>query len=550
MTLLVLLTTAGSLALPDSSSTATDAATVSGQQGRVFYLSPDGSDSAAGSSPDTAWRSLARASAQRLLPGDHVLLRAGTTFPGTLRLDAQDAGDATAPVVIGSFGAGAATIAALDEPAIVVHNTAGVDVRDLVVVGGAGTRRVRGGISITTDLPGARRLTGVRISGVDVSGFANGIEIGGGPGGSGFRDVRIERTRAHGNLEAGIAIHGPVFTPAAPSYAHERVVVSRVDAYDNTGDPENLGRNTGSGILLGSVRGGRVEWSTAHGNGGRSAAPDGPVGIWTYDSTGVVIEHNVSYGNQTGGSADGDGFGLDQNVSHSVLQYNLSYGNAGAGYLLWMSPPIGAYQDNVVRWNVSSHDSQWSAFYAGITVHGRVRDTQIYHNTVIAGSGTPALRVDAGVTGLETRNNIFVTDGSAPVVVAAKLTPAEASLQGNAYYDATGGTPWFAWGEAAYAGLGPWRSSTGQELLNGAPTGWTADPELIDPSRWPTVVDPTDLSGAAGVMVRPGSPLVAGGLDLRALLGDVGSTDFFGRSLRGVAPSPGADQPTGHGGQR
>ncbi len=63
-----------------------------------------GNDANSGVSPTRAWRSLARASAAALQPGDRVLLRRGCTWTGPLV--AAWAGTASAPIAISSYGSG------------------------------------------------------------------------------------------------------------------------------------------------------------------------------------------------------------------------------------------------------------------------------------------------------------------------------------------------------------------------------------------------------------------------------------------------------------
>src|SRR5215211_3200372 len=76
----------------------------------TYYVSPNGADTSPGTSAELAWRTPARVKAVDLAPGDRVLLDGGATFPGGAELDAADAGTETAPVVVGSYGAGRATL--------------------------------------------------------------------------------------------------------------------------------------------------------------------------------------------------------------------------------------------------------------------------------------------------------------------------------------------------------------------------------------------------------------------------------------------------------
>lgn len=71
----------------------------------AYYVSPDGDDSDAGTSPDTAWATLDRAARQQLGPGDRLLLRRDATYAGHLVV--RGAGTAARPVRVGAFGTGA-----------------------------------------------------------------------------------------------------------------------------------------------------------------------------------------------------------------------------------------------------------------------------------------------------------------------------------------------------------------------------------------------------------------------------------------------------------
>src|SRR5438105_2345195 len=53
----------------------------------TFYVSPNGSDDAAGTSAASAWKTVAKVDAARLAPGDTVLFQGGPTFTGNQILD-------------------------------------------------------------------------------------------------------------------------------------------------------------------------------------------------------------------------------------------------------------------------------------------------------------------------------------------------------------------------------------------------------------------------------------------------------------------------------
>jgi hypothetical protein len=93
-------TALGAIGLPAVvGATAAQAATT------TFYVDAvNGSDTSVGTTPDTAWRSLAKATSATLQPGSALLLRRGQSWTGRLRID--ESGTATAPVEVGAYGAG------------------------------------------------------------------------------------------------------------------------------------------------------------------------------------------------------------------------------------------------------------------------------------------------------------------------------------------------------------------------------------------------------------------------------------------------------------
>ncbi|MEV5976907.1 right-handed parallel beta-helix repeat-containing protein [Streptomyces sp. NPDC052114] len=511
----------------------------------AYYVSPRGDDGNDGTAPDRAWRSLDRAERVGLRPGDRLLLEGGARFSGTVTVNGTEAGEADRPVVIGSYGTGRAEIAADGTPGVSVHNTAGVEIRGLTLTGDSGAYRSSSGINLYNDRPGGGRLDGVAVLDVTVSGFRVGISVGGIAKGAGFKDVTVRHARLHGNKDAGLLTYGPSFDPGGPAYSHENVEVEDVEAYRNAGDPSAADRHTGNGIVLGAVRDAVVRGSSAHDNGadGAATAPSGPVGIWAYDATGVVLEHNTSYRNHTGSDVDGAGFGFDENVSHSTIQYNLAFHNDGPGIYAYTRAVNGAHTDNAIRYNLSADNGRKLPRFGGLAVYGHdVRDLLIYQNTVVMtatddGAGGPALRLMDGESGVTVRNNNFVTDGSPLAVVDQGLTAANAVLQGNNYRVQQG--RWtIQWGDRAFHDLGAWSRATGQERLGEEPVGLSTDPCFAG-GALPAVDSPDD----AHLLAPDCSALADDGLDLRKLFGtDTGSVDYFGRTV-GTPPPVGAALP-------
>ena len=318
-------------------------------------------------------------------------------------------------------------------------------------------------------------------------------------------------------------------------------------AFQNRGDPELTAHNSGNGIVLGSVQNGYVTLSTAYDNGGAEGSREGPVGIWAYDSTRVKIEASLSYDNTTDNQTDGDGFGLDENTSDSCLEYDLSYGNAGSGYLVLGRLNNGMQTGDVVRFNISSGDVRdQNGAYGGISVIGYSRDAAVYQNTVVMGrhvTGTvPALLVGSKIDEVTVRNNIFLTHAGA-VITAQKfsLRPARVLLQGNDYYATAG--PWaVVWGSDVYNSVGSWASATGQEVLVGRLVGRTVDPDLQGPVLRLRATLPGDSKVSQDFRLRRGSPLIGAGLDLSRLFAlNPGPRDYAGTLVSETNPNIGAE---------
>lgn len=519
----------------------------------TYYVSPSGSDGHAGTSPAAAWRTTGAVNAADLGPGDRVLFEGGGVFTGGLAFGAEDAGTPAEPVTVGSYGAGRATVAAGAGTGILVHNAGGFRVEGLVVVGDGAAANTGDGVSFYNDLPGDVKLPGVTVDDVDVWGFGKwGVAVGGGAGKSGFSDVRITRALAHDNARGGILTYGVFSASPAAGYANANVYVGDSRAYRNPGVP-GLRQHSGNGIVLGDVDGGTIERCVAYENGWLSDNPGGgPVGIWAWDANRVTIQYNESHHNRTGGRADGGGFDLDGGVTNSVVQYNYSHDNDGAGFLVAQFPSARPMAGNTVRFNVSQNDGRKNGYGAIHVWNGDARrgigPLEVYHNTVYAtptgdGSGPLAVRIDGATVGTHFRNNLFVTTGGREGDPMLEVTGIHADLhfQGNAYW--SGGPPvGVRWAGLTFAGLAGWRERVGQESLDGAAVGIEADPKLTSPGTGLTLDDPYQLATLTPYRLQPDSPLRSSAVSLLHVGIDDGERDFFDTLL----PPDGADHVGAH----
>ena len=81
--------------------------------GTTYYVSPSGSDSNSGTSPEQAWRTVHQANRADLQPGDAILFQGGATFaddPLEPGWGTAVSGTGVQPVVFGSYGEGQASL--------------------------------------------------------------------------------------------------------------------------------------------------------------------------------------------------------------------------------------------------------------------------------------------------------------------------------------------------------------------------------------------------------------------------------------------------------
>jgi hypothetical protein len=503
--------------------------------GTRYHVDPLGNDANTGIAANAPLKTIA-AALGKVGPGDEIYLKGGATFIESIAPPQGLQGAPGKPIRISSDPVNRATVfAQLGKSGITLYNTSHWRIENLIVVGpGAGmVQKNKDGVSIGTDLG---KYKDVQVHNVEASGFYRGVVLWSYPGDKGYDGVVLEGVVAHDNKDAGISAYAEV------AGGHSKVTVRRSTAYGNLGDP-TVTRPSGDGIVLGGVKDGLIEHCLAYNNGGSGTNSAGPVGIWTYDSTRVTIQFCESHSNHAQ-KQDGDGFDLDVGVTDSVMQYNYSHDNDGAGFILCQTGN-NAWNNNVVRYNVSIDDARkekmgsitWCSFGGG----AGMQTSFVYGNTVTNGYG-PALNpaMETGSNGHVVFNNVFVTSNGKPLVwVWGSGTSAGLmSFAGNRYFT-SGGAPNFE----GSASLEAWRTAKGQEKLDGKLVGSYGDPKLV--SFKPACVG---MGGKAVPRVAPlrlasDSPLIDAGVDPYKFVKDPGAHDFWGASLpQGAAFDIGAEE--------
>lgn len=392
--------------------------------GRTFYVSDRASsdDRNDGLAPSRAWRTIERVNAADLRPGDTVLFRGSGEFRGNLRIVRRAEEPPARPIIFASTGKLPATILAGAGSGLLVRNAGGVHVRDLVFRGDGTDRSRASGIVFDNNLPGDIKLPDVRIERVEITGFGNfGITLGGRRGKSGYRNVRISHVHVHHNRVGGIETHGR-FSRKATGYANEDVHVDHCDVHDHAGYCGSR-RHVGNGIVVSDVDRATIEHCRAWNNGSRCTWRQGPVGIWAWDANAVTIQFCESHHNRTTGKADGGGFDLDGGVTNSIVQYNYSHDNDGAGFGVYQFRVARPLHGNIIRHNLSVNDGRrngYAAFDLKNSGDG-IRDVHVIENIVVLGpvEGEPlpaALQLKSPTADVQFLRNLVIVSGRVPFI--------------------------------------------------------------------------------------------------------------------------------------
>jgi len=473
----------------------------------TYYLNPfDGDDTNPGTSPDKAWKTLARAGEETFKPGSRLLLLRGGTWNEGLKLRGRAPADNL--ITLGAYGDGPRPringgrdhAIAADEP-ISGWRITGLELTSTNDLNP--TRKITGGtcgLFLLQEEPCA----GLTIDDCLIHHTSGpGIFLQAtGPVKAVFTDTLVEHCEIH-DASCGIQFW------AHPNYGTDFFAgfrIAHVLVHDIGGD----------GIVPFCGKDGVIEHCTAY-RTGQGVAPEdhSPVGIWYAWARNCLIQHCHAYDNRTGGrGADGGGFDLDGGCIDCVLQYNYSHDNEGAGYLICsFDPENWPCSGCVCRYNVSVNDGLQND-YASIHFWQNV-DCRIYNNTCITRSASPVKFVTSKVDARDNliANNIFLIDSPEDI----PLVKSDFDISGNQFrhnlYHRLRGEPSFSPQGKDLRSLKEW-----VELM--ATAGEVdGDPLLADPS-------------AANFHLRPDSPCRGAGIRIP----DMGHRDFYGTPLPSEGP--------------
>jgi len=506
----------------------------------TYYISPSGSDTNGGNSPDDAWQTIEKINSFDFVPGSKILFEGGKSFSGTIELDKDDANDGVNPVLISSYGIGRATIYGGNGFGFNIYNTAGIKIDNIIVQGSGMNTNQEAGIKFFNDLPNNTKLDYIRITNTEVKGFRNhGIVIGALNGNSGFNDILIENTKVHEILDKGIASYGE-FGYQKVGYAHTNFIVRHTEVFNVPG--YNKGSHSGNGIELSDVQYSTIEYSTVYNCGQGNASCGGPVGIWYWDSDQVTIQYNEAYNISSGTGCDGGGFDFDGGVTNGIMQYNYSHDNDGGGYLVGQFPWARPMNNIIVRYNISENDAATNGGSIYLFNGEKNMDNiYVYNNTVYISkrksykpSAIKMLEWKVINGNINFFNNIIVAKDGADYLFVPKGY--SANFKGNLYHSPTAAN--MNYKGVIYSSLETFRS-TGNEIHNNSPIGLQEDPMLQNPGTAAVIGFGNDLKNLTGYKIKTDSPVKDKGYQISG----VGDSDYFGNlPVKGNAQDIGAHE--------
>lgn len=400
---------------------------LSGLPGK-FYLSPSGNDNNPGS-VRKPWKNISRINEINLKPGARIYFEGGAIFTGTLILDSLDKGSIEKKIIFDSYGKGNAIINGGDAQAIIINDSEYFILKNLIITGNG---RKEGNLTDGILISSSRNF---ELDSIEVSGFQHsGVHL------RDNKNAWVTHISAHDNGFAGIHVASEKGNDPV-TYGNENIYIGYCKAYNNPGDPTVLNNHSGNGILASSVKGGTIEYCEAFNNGWDMPwTGNGPVGIWIWDCTDFTIQYCISRNNRTNPVAkDGGGFDFDGGVSHSVIQYCISYDNEGAGYGLFEFGASKAWENNIVRYNISLNDgiiNEGSLAVWKDASSGTMRNCEIFNNTFVNDTLRGiSISFISNCKGFRFSNNIFVYKDS---LIGKGQKIKDEIFTGNKFWSVTG----------------------------------------------------------------------------------------------------------------
>jgi parallel beta-helix repeat protein len=344
----------------------------------VYYVKPDGNDSASGLSDAQAWRSISKVNSYSFATGDDVYFKCGGTWKEKLYV--STGGSSSNARVIGAY-----------------YMNNGVE-----TVGISGNRPVIDG---NWTLPGEYgKLIEVAADYVTVYGIEvrnTGPENVMGPVGIEFYNAKsgvVRNCLVHDMTDLGIIFESGSDNALIENNEVYETQKSKLDGINSSG-------NYGSAIQIRGSTNCVIRNNYVHGTGGEGISP-----IWGND--GITIEYNTV--------VDGGTSGIYTHSSRNItIRYNLVYDTKNTRYWVWGNPGWGIMVGSEDQEYCSGYNTNYYIYgnlvaatsnnigSANIWGYCNPSNVKIYNNTSVEGYSGNNIRIDTSSGGgVEFKNNL------------------------------------------------------------------------------------------------------------------------------------------------
>jgi hypothetical protein len=416
----------------------------------TYYVHPQlGDDGNVGTSVLNPIKTLAMASKLPLEPGDRLMLAAGYSIAGMLKLDGIK-GTEYEPIIISSYQWGntyqdprAIIDASLASHGIVLIDCSNIQIENVIVQAGesdgSSNEDLKCGVLVTTSKAGLyRNITLknllIRDIFIEAQGFTRGekeVRTANGIQRYGWGIRFINRTK--GAEIKGITVQGCQIY----NVAHTGIKLTGRDQsmHDVKIINNRVAKTGGPGIQMsggkfGLFKNNHVSFSGSNDDSrkwGRGS------GLWVWGCSDIIIEHNHFL--NADGPADSAGCHIDFNCSDVVVQYNFSANNAGG-----FCEILGNNYNCAYRYNISVNDGHRikgknNAFQEGKTfwLSGYVGkknkrsgpfNSYFYNNTIYLNRDIVSkIAISKVADGVLIANNIFYVEGISEAVMGDQYVP-------------------------------------------------------------------------------------------------------------------------------
>ncbi|MBQ7573627.1 MAG: right-handed parallel beta-helix repeat-containing protein [Clostridia bacterium] len=414
-----------------------------------YYVSNSGNDTNAGTTPESAWRTIEKINHRTLLPGDSVLFECGGVWSGCLWV--KGSGTKLAPIKIDSYGSGSKPCinGSGNNAAVYLYNQEYITVSGLEITN-TGTETWKYGVYVSANDCG--ELNGIKLKNLtvhDVTGMYSGqytredtnealdnhwnggivVMARGNATATRFKGLSITGCEVYDVSRTGILCYSNYNT------AFDKKVngmSQNLNVIDNT-----VHDIAGDGILIAGDYGGVVNNNIAYDTNMMSynGISSANVGIWGLHCTGTTFSENESYLCHT--TNDGFGFDIDGDNDNVTFEYNYSHDNDG-GFILLVNHNT---HNAVVRYNISQNDGHQSIAVASPVTNTALLDmtASVYNNTIYSKVSQRHRLINVSQSSvvpkrLEIYNNIFYIDTSSYVYNNNVSNTDKVIMSNNLYY--------------------------------------------------------------------------------------------------------------------